>query len=165
MRSSRTRSPSETGQRARAGIEALGSAAPHPNNHRAGMVMSDKQVSQALFDLEKDESRWRRTHHTAAHAVVRWLPPVAFGAERASDCSSLRSLPLVGRLSADRHILQDLHGTNQRSNRLHISGRARWCFDLASSMHSAGVAAAERPIQRGRRETPQPGIPVCAVLD
>ena len=55
MRSSRTPSPSETGQRARAGIEALGSAAPHPNNHRAGMVMSDKQVSRALFDLEKDE--------------------------------------------------------------------------------------------------------------
>jgi len=27
------------------------------------MVMSDKQVSRALFDLEKDESRWRRTPH------------------------------------------------------------------------------------------------------
>jgi hypothetical protein len=25
--------------------------------------MSDKQVSRALFDLEKDESRWRRTPH------------------------------------------------------------------------------------------------------
>ena len=91
--------------------------------------MSDKQVSRGLFDLEKDQSRWRHTPHGHAPAGdVLWD-------EVRSPVPDMDQLPvLLAEARCARCNRRILQLRSQAHDEGRISGRParvsfRWCPD------------------------------------